>query len=351
MIRKKDRALVLKACAVMLLVSGCNRENGTDSPGYGELVPIRVSTTVATRAGVVEDDTGLQDQTFGVFAYDTKDGGTNIVDVFSNQEVSYSKTDSEWTYSPEKYWNTQATYYFAAYSPKLGTTSGSGAYVENSFSSKKATLTVHDIPYWQEVDGTELDFMYSTSKGTGSSYVDDYAQTVNFTFKHLLSRLRIYAYYSGDAADIKATGLSIGSSTAGEQVPSASGKADWKVEYTTPTPASINAALSGSKALLENGNITVAATETLLADWLVAPFSADKDAKAKPIALVYYDNGTMTEVKPKAVSSGITSMAAGKVYTITLKITVQQDGDQVIVVGAEVQDWSDVETDGQLYNW
>lgn len=78
-------------------------------------------SAVDTR-GSVSDITAIQaaDKGFGVFGnYSTTDGSTPNYgqNMFVNQPVTYSSTETKWTYSPVKYWPTEGHIDFLAYAP------------------------------------------------------------------------------------------------------------------------------------------------------------------------------------------------------------------------------------------
>lgn len=114
---KKGITLQTIGGSVLLLslhLTACNKEDSTASPqDQLELVPFAVvvssvSTDLspATRfAGGDIDATALQQQGFGVVAYDTEgdyNAATSVPNYMANQPLLYNGL--EWTYAPTKYW-------------------------------------------------------------------------------------------------------------------------------------------------------------------------------------------------------------------------------------------------------
>lgn len=179
---------------------------------------------------------------FGVYGYKTI--SNNPFRSFDNIEVipDNRSNSTTWSYSPLRYWdsNSEASYQFIAYWPHVGTTSGTlgnGAYV----SEASKVLTIHNIPYWQ--DATQSSCAdYMTAERVGNYSKGDFTdeQTgevkVRFTFKHVLAKLIIRAYYVGIKKNpVRISGLSLSGST----VLSTDGKAAYSQPFgqlnITPT--------------------------------------------------------------------------------------------------------------------
>lgn len=82
----------------------------------------RSAVAVNGSRGSVVDIKALQESTegFGVFGnYSSTAEGTPAYgnSLFNNQQVTYDKTKSKWTYSPLRFWPTQGHIDFLAYAP------------------------------------------------------------------------------------------------------------------------------------------------------------------------------------------------------------------------------------------
>jgi len=96
--------------------------------------------------------------------------------IFNAQEVK--KVSGAWTYSPIQYWTESGSYVFEAIDPLSGT---KGVI----FSAAKTGGTIN----FTNDAGTDLVYANPVSKTTGASITSDPGK-VNFTFKHMLSRVK-----------------------------------------------------------------------------------------------------------------------------------------------------------------
>ena len=166
------------------------------------------SSTNGTKAviGGLQDfiDASLEsDRGFGVYGYKTS-SSINPFRLMTNVEVKPTVTGTgndavtTWHYTPIRYWdsNPEISYWFIAYWPYFGTSAGSGPYVSES----NRTLTIHDIPNWQDAT-TGNDIMTSGRNGQYRSTVEPepafYGGTVIFNFSHILAQIVIKGYYVG----------------------------------------------------------------------------------------------------------------------------------------------------------
>ena len=154
----------LIAAMVLPLLGGCSSEN--DAPEVVEQIPISLSNVsgdwTQTRGQLVESLDNFKSNAKGGgafhvegFKYMSADD-TNPERVFTNQLVSWDKTNNEWTYSKLKFWDIAAEKYrFVGYYPaNLIATSPShlGTVDQN-------TLTLTNLPNWKWIsvcDDTKL---------------------------------------------------------------------------------------------------------------------------------------------------------------------------------------------------
>ncbi len=129
-----------------------------------------VGRDAATRASVI-DKTDLQDDGFGVFGYyTTGDWTTSATPNFMyNQQVS----GANWTYAPLKYWPAEGKISFFAYAPY-----GTGTLSANNAAN---TPTLNYTVPAAIAEQKDLLVAGAQKNQTGN--------TVNFTFKHALSRI------------------------------------------------------------------------------------------------------------------------------------------------------------------
>lgn len=128
----------------------------------------------------------LQTDGFGVFGtYTSTDGQTSDANFFKNQKVTYSTTESKWTYSPLKFWPSDGHIDFLAYAPYVnGTELTAGSKINNFIVS--------------EVITAQKDLLWTNATSSISADVTSSKTKVNFQFHHALSRLGYTVKLTGD---------------------------------------------------------------------------------------------------------------------------------------------------------
>ena len=135
----------------------------------------RSAVAVNGSRGGVETIDQLKTDGFGVFGNYSKETTTAYGNnLFANQQVTYDKTKSKWTYSPLKYWPTEGHIDFLAYAPY------NAGKVKDTYSlefnvSEKITEQ-KDLLYANKTVGQTM----ANNSGT---------KKVTFKFDHALSRL------------------------------------------------------------------------------------------------------------------------------------------------------------------
>lgn len=371
----------LAAITVSMLAVSCR--NTRISEEVDTQNPIRMGASFFYTRAIIGDVSDMQAQSasgdaMGVFGDKIAKGmgiGGNaesgykgkVTQVFTNQAVSYSA--SSWTYTPTKYWDRNAYYHFVAYWPK-GTA---------NIDAAARTLTVSGIPNWQEVDGSEKDYLYAMSKGTGADYVANASGTVNFTFNHFLAKINIKAYYVGDQdRTVTITGIDFGRDRDGEavvnEVPLSSGDASFTYVYTDiSNKAQVSGLASGDAHNLITDASGDAVPQTAFCDddesdpkvfpgypnpsdnggiadicsWLVVPFSSESDI---PLT-VSYKIGAVVKTPASTVKTNVKKFESGKEYTIILKFDTNANGMECTAV--YVRNWEKAAPDEnrKVHNW
>ena len=128
----------------------------------------------------------LQTDGFGVFGkYTSTDGQTSDANFFKNQKVTYSTTESKWTYSPLKFWPSDGHIDFLAYAPYVnGTELTDGSKINNFIVSKTIT--------------DQKDLLWTNATSSISADLTSAKKKVNFQFHHALSRLGYTVKLTGD---------------------------------------------------------------------------------------------------------------------------------------------------------
>ena len=123
---------------------------------------------------------------FGVFGNYSKETTTAYGNsLFNNQQVTYDKTKSKWTYSPLKFWPSDGHIDFLAYAPYVnGTELTDGSKINNFTVSK----TIAD----------QTDLLWTNATSSISANLTSAKEKVKFQFHHALSRLGYTVKLTGD---------------------------------------------------------------------------------------------------------------------------------------------------------
>lgn len=152
----------------------------------------RSAVAVNGSRGSVVDIKALQESTegFGVFGnYSSTAEGTPAYgnSLFNNQQVTYDKTKSKWTYSPLRFWPTQGHIDFLAYAP---------------YDSKYADIVMKDNQKLtfrvDPVIENQKDLLYANAVGQTKESISSTGNKVKFQFAHALSKLGYKVKLSGD---------------------------------------------------------------------------------------------------------------------------------------------------------
>lgn len=152
----------------------------------------RSAVAVNGSRGSVVDIKALQESTegFGVFGnYSSTAEGTPAYgnNLFKNQQVTYDKTKSKWTYSPLRFWPTQGHIDFLAYAPY-------DSQYDNIVTKDNQKLTFI-------VDSNitnQKDLLYANAVGQAKDNISSTENKVKFQFAHALSKLGYKVKLSGD---------------------------------------------------------------------------------------------------------------------------------------------------------
>lgn len=241
------RKIFLFAAVAAVALSSCSMNEITVNPtsadnaiGFSNYIGNSTKGSVVNGASINKSGSKM-----GVFAeYVASGAATGASNFMSNTEVT--RGESDWTYSPLKFWPTTGTINFCAYYPYDGTTGHATAGTSSSYPSvyfeQNATLA------------NMVDFVYATADNQTKSTIDTDGDTdgkVNFVFKHALSRIafsaKAAADYAANDGDTKANGTYI-NVTKVEVIVSdelkVESNCDLKFSYDTKTIATVAAASS-----------------------------------------------------------------------------------------------------------
>ena len=144
--------------------------------------------------GTETSNTSIKTSGFGVLAYYTEKtdfANTNKPNFMWNQQVTYNDTDTNWEYTPIKYWPTKVgdKVSFFAYAPYVEGGDANGIVLSgNSVAgAPTATITLPDDPS-QTIDFVAAVQMNKTHDNSASAN-----NNVSFTLKHEMTRVKVQA--------------------------------------------------------------------------------------------------------------------------------------------------------------
>ena len=166
-------ALTLVSCSSDDLDSFSDNSSKNEAISFDGYLGRSAVAVNGSRGGVLEiADLQKSTEGFGVFGNykeaNDQEFGANL---FDNQQVTYK--NSEWTYSPHKYWLPQGHIDFLAYAPYVKDTKLTGSSIDFTVENEVAK---------------QKDLLYA--KAAGQTMADNSgAKKVKFQFEHALSRL------------------------------------------------------------------------------------------------------------------------------------------------------------------
>ncbi len=346
---------LLLCCVLLCLVAqGCKDPVEKDpEPGQAEdeLYPISLSASssdMLSRA-IVSNDNELQATNLGVFAYKKLADGTKVP-VFENTILDWDDALG-WTYSPMRYWDRTASYYFVSYSPH-------NANVD--YNIDEHCLQIKDIPYWQSIDANVVDYVVANDNGQANGhYIDAFGvKPVSLDFEHILSQLEVRVVKN---AFLMSNYTLSGVSYTNIPTPGTEDKAHF--DFYSPNGENfdetgapmVNTSTMGNLAFSDtpiqmaapqDAPIGNEATEATSLKHLVVPFSSDRGHNEKlQITLAYAINGS--EQTPKVVETPLQNLEANQRYVLTLSF---ESGTE-IVPSLKIEPWKNVTVDEPKYNW
>ena len=192
----KKFVMGIAAMAALTLVS-CSSDDldsFSDNSSKNEAISFdgylgRSAVAVNGTRGSEETVNTLKTKGFGVFGtYSSTDGQTSDDNFFKNQKVTYSTTESKWTYSPLKFWPSDGHIDFLAYAPY-------------NYDGTNTTLTGGSKINNFTVSGTiadQTDLLWTNAMSSISADLTSAKEKVNFQFHHALSRLGYTVKLTGD---------------------------------------------------------------------------------------------------------------------------------------------------------
>ncbi len=207
--------------AVAVALSSCSKNEVGDSNLDNKKVGFGVYTGESVKSGASDVMTtdGLKGTGFGVFTYydlATQTNGDGVLAAFTdestpdfmyNTKVAVEENETEWTYSPMKYWpnNTNDVLSFFAYGPQSSNATGDAITFDKVGDMKGAPVLTYTM-----LDADKMvDFVVAAPKYDVNNTTDYNVEnaTIDFTFKHLLTRASFDAYVDvTDFPDVNSDG-------------------------------------------------------------------------------------------------------------------------------------------------
>lgn len=194
---KQNYFIGLIACAALTMTGCSNDEINVPQQSQGNNA-IEFSTYLGRNAqgsrGTETNDASIKNGGFGVLAYYTEQANftnTNKPNFMWNQKVTYDKTNTNWEYTPVKYWPTKVgdKVSFFAYAPYVE--NGKNTVIELSGKSATgtptATITLPDDP------SQTIDFVAAVQMNKTHDNTKNANNNVSFTLKHEMTRVKVQA--------------------------------------------------------------------------------------------------------------------------------------------------------------
>lgn len=173
------KKIIIAVLAVAAMVA-CSKEQTVVAP-KGDAIGFSTFVDNATRAEDIEDITTENIKDFGVYGTVAKGGNSALI--FNNTKVSGSY-GAGYTYSPAQYWIAAAKYDFLAFAPYTNAKWTYTPTEEYPQVAQNGTLKFNND------DAADQDVVYAyQTKTTEDTLTAENTQAVEFTFKHILSKV------------------------------------------------------------------------------------------------------------------------------------------------------------------
>lgn len=162
-------------------LAACSTDEVVSRP---EGAVIGFDTFVNNTTRVATDLTSANLTNFGVYGSVVNSSNQQGM-IFANQEVTGSK-DNGYSYSPEQYWIAGATYNFVAFAPYQTGTNATWKYVPTVTTAAESG----ELTFNNNLANAKQDLLFATANKTTAATLTASPGAVEFTFNHVLSRVR-----------------------------------------------------------------------------------------------------------------------------------------------------------------
>jgi len=200
------------------------------------------------------------ENSFGVYGFKIKDATPTYDQIFSNEQVTWNETASDWEHSTVRFWDKSKAYNFYAYAPYEANATFTTATQKFSFSNleliqqidaldNNSQPVVTDIAIAINQGVTYESTLQTNHVTTGASANGHHTGDVEFIFNHILSKLafKIKSSTPQINAKIRVTEVKIA-------FPTISGSASWtQTDNNSPLGTTTIPALTAQTAITNNG--------------------------------------------------------------------------------------------------
>ncbi len=179
------KTLLFLGCVAAVVFTGCSDDETVE---MAQQKAIGFSSFVDKSTRAVTDVTTANIDKIWVYGWRTKAAADTPI--FTGQEVT-KNASGNWTYSPLKYWEPGYSYTFEAIAPKSGTSGVTFAAAKGGGTVTFVNDATTDVVYAKPVTRDLSSYTYTTLPTQGE---------VDFTFEHLLSRVKFTFKNSLDAS-------------------------------------------------------------------------------------------------------------------------------------------------------
>lgn len=351
---KAKYGIIISALAVLTL-AGC-RETPPEEP-EGDCISFgaaAASSARDTRSTLIDTETELQGQAFGIYGYKSEDDKTNFENVFGSslaQKVYYTTTGisgqadaNTWTYDNRQKWERWKHYRFRAYWP----------YTANVNSASNAKFI--GVEY-KQVENYDLMVAYATRCPLEDATAADPTGTsrVPMLFHHALSGMRFKFKFADGLKDISdyATSLYVtGLYSSGTMIYGESNTGDeaetlrWNInEETSFDTSSSFFSWSGSEYFAVDGDGN--STEATVLDapdnvGFVIPQKLSDSKYARETLIHFTTSSGGTAVQNVKIPE--MTLEHGKIYTFTLVIKGSS-----VQVNIDIEPWTEIQSNVDIY--
>jgi hypothetical protein len=364
-LERTTKAMMRLACLALLCgLSACSQEVLLDEvqPVAECVDPIVfdngfVDQVVGTRA--VTSQLSDYSSTMGVWGWQTIEGVSNTL-LFSNHPIYF--TADEWTYAPQRYWDTGSVYRFHAYAPHHDSQKGGGASVHINVVNYRLSIqgvqlhgdNLQTIPspqlkkvFSDMLAPHDVDWMVARVGQTATGAVHP---QVAFTLQHVLAKMNVRLRVSDAlAADPHLVALTIDTLAIGslaaegdfvqlyDDTPLATGTED---EWTVPMGAS-------RITLLREVPFDADNQWHYIMESLLIPQAIPYEAEVRLVYTSTYSDArteqTTYRVPLREVFTAISHFISGNSYTLSFLIA-----PDAILFDAGMDGWTDSQTSDDL---